>query len=107
MENVILHAGNLLRNVYLTFREKTYDDKIAKIKRGKNLLIVQDGNNRKRPKGGIFNKFPTDFGLTEEEKQAVLCIMACNEPAAYHHDLIEEMFVGKSSYLSYTAPTLT
>ena len=89
-------VADILHEVYLNFRENTWDTPIDKIEVHPDHLTIHDGDQRLNTR--YFTVFPNNFiGNDYEVKMAVLTVWMCVEPYAFLHNLIMPLLKGDMS----------
>ncbi|PVH95472.1 hypothetical protein DM02DRAFT_690044 [Periconia macrospinosa] len=92
-EMIVERAGNLLKELYLDLREKTFDNHIVQVNaKNPKELIIYDGNLKDRV--GWFQKFPNHLVEKGSIKNGVLSTLTCNEPLALMKGAVEKLFKG-------------
>lgn len=85
-------AGDVLKDLYLTFREATFENVVEKVEINKNgELEIWDGNNL--TKETWFIPFPNNL-VDAQTKNGLLTTLVCEEPLAVLKTTIEKLFAG-------------
>lgn len=91
METFIPRAASLLKELYLIFREATYEHKIKQVILQKSGKIVLHNYARD---GSWFYPFPNDK-VDANTKRPVLCALKCRDALGFLAKTIEKIFKGK------------
>lgn len=89
---VLKRAADLIHEVYLDFRVKTWDMEIEKVEAKTDAIEVFDKLSLKK---NLYYEFPENLMETPDVRAAVLCNINCEDALAYMHHLISELLEGK------------
>lgn len=95
----LFRAGDLLQKMFYNFRYTVFDKSIVKIIRkvndGKRSYFLYEGNypDIVHPHN-ILVPFPDHLVQDMEEKNAVLCMMACTDAMAFFYRVVEYVLQG-------------
>lgn len=93
LEKNLERAAAIVQPAYLNFRENTWDTPIVKIEDSKDALVTYDGVQLS--KKNYFVDFPHKLIRNKQTKMAVLCTLACNEPLAWMHNILQGLLQGQ------------
>ena len=93
LEKALARVAAIAQEVFLSFRENTWDDVIKEIEGRDDALFIHDGNLMASK--DWFRAFPHDIvSDNARTKMAVLTAWCCDEPYAFLHHFIAELLQG-------------
>lgn len=94
---ILQHAAEIYKMAWLAYREQTLDIDIVKVEdRGNRLLLHLRHAGWKHSIGGFFFEFPATQIRNDEDKEALLTSMMCEDALAYLHEFFAKMVQGES-----------
>ncbi|ORX95499.1 hypothetical protein BCR34DRAFT_462614, partial [Clohesyomyces aquaticus] len=94
LEKIVERTAILTKELYLAFRQETYDRKVVKIEENQGKIIVHDDDRYSLRKGGCFVDFPHNLVKTQNMKDAITCTLVRQDGSGYFHGLIQQMIRG-------------
>jgi hypothetical protein len=92
LSQALERAAGIIHQAFLGFSENTWDTPIVKIEDKEDELVIYDGVASQRPTQ--FIDFPHHLIKNDRVKMAVLCMLKCNEPLAWMHNMFVELTKG-------------
>lgn len=90
----LYRAGQLARDAFYAYRERTFDLLVKKVEKRGNKIHVWEGWYAP---GQGFAKFPVAMVPDQADKKALLTHLACSDANAYMYNLIRESLEGQSA----------
>ncbi|KAF2503308.1 hypothetical protein BU16DRAFT_555313 [Lophium mytilinum] len=104
---ILQHAAEIYKMAWLAYREQTLDIDIVKVEeRGNQLLLHLRHAGWKHSIGGFFFKFPTTQIHSDEDKEALLTSMMCEDALAHLHEFFARMVQGSYENIEEVAVRL-
>jgi hypothetical protein len=82
----LYRAGFTIQTLFYKFRERLFDQHIVRVERKGDIMYLQEGYYT-----SLLLPFPTDLFADEEERNAVLAWLRCDETVGYMHEVIKTM----------------
>jgi hypothetical protein len=94
LEKRLERVAEVVKQAYYSFRKNTWDKPIDNIEDREDALVIHYGAQFEQSK--YFAKFPQHLMPTKQVKDAVLCLLMCNEPLAYMYSVVVKLLKGNA-----------
>lgn len=91
---VLYRGGELLKTVWLAFREEAFDLRLSRVQRQGDKLHIYEG---KYEDTEVLVRYPQHLVSDPVEKQALLSHRACSDSSAYTYELVQKVFEGNAT----------
>lgn len=107
-------AGETLQLIFYRYREALFDKLVARFEhKGADLLIhegvyslaLNEHGVLFQPELGMLFPFPAHLLPSTHDKYAVLCHLACEDAAAWMHEVIKKMLKGRTTSTDFSQPS--
>ncbi|KAF2816808.1 uncharacterized protein BDZ99DRAFT_430440 [Mytilinidion resinicola] len=94
-DKILQHAAEVYQKAWLAYREATFDIDVVKLEdQGNQLLLHIRKAGFRHGIAGFFFEFPAALVRNDEDKQALLTSMMCEDALAYLHEFFARMVKG-------------
>jgi len=92
----LYNAGSLLEEIFYVYREKIFDQPIAKVEIKEDKVYMHDGRySTGLSRYDFVQPFPNHLLSNESDKKAVLVYMACSDAVGWMQEVVEYVLASK------------